>query len=942
MKNLLSFGAALAVALAAASPAFAQLQVSMQANGFTNGVASGGSLSLTANAIGQSTVGIVSVTGATSTNQITSISVSGSSVITEVSSTALPATSASFGIQYLPTSATASTATVSIFTGNSQTPAFTFFVVGTTPNLTLAYAVGSGALTALNSGGSIVFPATNVGSTVNAVVTVLNSGSASGSLSSASVSGSDFQIINSSTPTSIAPGQQVSITVQFTPHSSSTSSGILTLSLNNGTFTFPLSGSGTAPSFVVQYAFADNNVHTLVSGSALTFPAVDSSGSTSATVQIVNQGTGSGTVSSVTVSGAGFQLNSLPSLPATVAAGQAISFKIVFTPGQAGTFSGAVNITLSGTTIAASLSGTTASSNFQVRYVDPTTSNVFPLSNNSTLPFPNTVAGASTTITVQIANSGAGTGSVDSVTLSSGSPAFQLLNLPPLPLSVPPSQQSVFAVRFSPTQQQNYSGTIVISLNGQAITINLSGQATQAQYSYTWSDGTNTTTVAAGGTIAVAGTNVGQTTSIVVTVSNSGSADGQIAAISITGQGLSLAGVPALPVTLHAGGSQHFTLNFAPTQPGAVNGVLTIGSDTFTITSTGIGSQLVYSYSSGSASVTVAASGVVLFPPLTVASNESLTVSIQNTGTATATISTINLTAPSTVFALSNLPALPFNLAAGASTTFTAAFTPNNTGSLTATLQINTSTFTLSGTGLQPAALPTYQFQGPSGTPQPAQQPSIGLTLASPYSLPVQGTLTMTFVPSAFADDSSIQFASGGRTVNFTIAAGSTQATFNGGASTIPLQTGTTAGNIVITPSFALAGGFSLTPSSPQTLTLTISPAAPQLLNASISGETTTGFTLTLSGYTTSRVLRQLSVQFSPKAGQNISNTTLNVDLSSPSAAWFQSTVAQNFGGSFLIAVPFTLSGGSTGADLVHMLQSLSLTATNDVGTSSALSVNIP
>lgn len=943
MRKHLSLGAAVALALAAASPAFAQLQVSMQANGAIFGVTSGGSVSLTANAVGQAVAGIVSITGATQTNQITSISVTGSSAITQVSSTALPSTSASVGIQYLPATATSVTAQVSIFTGNNPTPAFTFSVVGTTPNLTLAYSIPpNGALTALNSGSSIVFPATNLGSSSSAVVTVLNSGSASGSVSSATVSGSDYQITSSAVPTTVAPGQQVSLTVTFTPHGAATSSGTLTVGLNNATLTFPLTGSGSAPNLVAQYAFADNNAHSLVNGAILNFPAVDSSGSTSATLQITNQGTGPGTINSVTISGAGFQLNGLASLPVTVPAGQGILFRVVFAPGQAGTFSGTLNISMSGATIAASLSGSTASSNFLIRYVDPTTNNVLPLSNNATLSFPNTTAGASSTITMQIANTGAGTGSVDSVILSSGAPAFLLLSLPPLPISVPPNQQAVFAVRFSPAQQQNYSGSIVITLNGQATTINLSGQATQAQYSYTWSDGANTTTVAAGGSIPIAGTNVGQTTSIVVTVSNTGSADGQIAVIGVTGQGFSLSGVPALPVTLHAGASQHFTLNFAPTQPVAVSGVLTIGGDTFTVSSTGIGAQLIYSYTSGSASVPVAASGVVLFPPLTVGSSESLTFSIQNTGTAAATVSTINLTAPSTVFALSSLPALPLNLAAGAGATFTATFSPNNTGSLTATLQVNTSTFTLSGNGLQPAALPSYQFQGPSGAQQPAQQPSIGLTLAAPYSLPVQGALTMTFVPAAFADDSSIQFASGGRTVNFTIAAGSTQALFNGGSSTMPLQTGTTAGNIVITPSFSLPGGFSLTPPSPAPLTLTIAPAAPQLLNAGISAETTTSFTLTLSGFTTSRVLRQLSIQISTKPGQSISNTSLTIDLSSTSATWFQSTVAQASGGSFLMAIPFTLSGGSTGADLVHMLQSLSITATNDVGTSSALSVAIP
>ena len=930
----------LATSFAAVTPALGQsLQVSVSANGTSYGVSSGGSVTMISTGIGQAAVAIVTVTGS---SQITNVSLTGTS-FTISSFPVLPATTASFAIQYLPTTGASVTGGVSIFTSNNSSPAFSFNIIGTTPNLALSYYISpNGTSTSLASGNQISFPTTNVGSSTNAVINVSNSGSATGSLLSTSLTGSDFQIVNSPAPATLTPGQQVTFTVVYTPHAASSSSGLLTVSLSNGTLTFPLSGSGAAPNFVAQYTLADNNVHTLVDGATVSFPSVDINANTSAVIQILNQGTGTGTVSAISLSGSGFQLNGLPSLPATIPANQGLGFKVIFAPTQSGSFSGTLSISMSGASITANLTGSTAAASFSVRYIDPSTSNVFPLANNATLPFPSTLAGTTSTITVQVVNSGAGTGLVNSIALSGAASAFQLLNLPALPLSVPPSQQASFAIRFSPQQQQSYTDTLSISLNGQTTTISLQGQAIQPQYSYTWSAGTTTTTVSAGGTIAIADTAVGQTSSVVVTISNTGTADGQVSTLGVTGQGLSLSNLPALPFTLHAGSSQHFTLNFAPTQPGAVNGQLAVGSDTFTVTGTGVGAQLIYTYTSGSSSVPVTNAGVVIFPPLTVGSTESLSFSIQNTGTSAATISTINLTAPSTVFTLSQLPALPMNLAAGATTTFTISFLPNNTGSLTAALQINTSSFALSGNGTQPAALPAYQFQGPSGTQQAAHQPAISLTLASPYASPLQGTLTLTFVPAAFADDSSIQFASGGRTVNFTIPANTTQALFNGSATTIALQTGTTAGNIIITPSFTMPGGFSLTPPSPNTLALTISPSAPQLLSGSVSSETTTSFTLTLSGYSTSRVLSELDIQFSPKQGQTFSTTSLTIDLSSTSAAWFQSTVSQSYGGSFLVAIPFTLSNGSTTQDLVHMLQSLSITAKNDVGTSTALSVAIP
>jgi hypothetical protein len=354
-----------------------------------------------------------------------------------------------------------------------------------------------------------------------------------------------------------------------------------------------------------------------------------------------------------------------------------------------------------------------------------------------------------------------------------------------------------------------------------------------------------------------------------------------------------------------------------------------------------VGSQLNYTYTSGSTAVPVTANGAVIFTPFAVGSSESLTFSIQNAGTTAAVLSTISLAAPSTIFALSSLPGLPATLKPGAGVSFSISFAPNNTGNLTATLLVNSDSFAVSGTGTPPPSLPSYSFVGPSGTEQPDQQPGVGLTLASSYPYPLQGTLTLAFTSNVFAGDSSIQFANGGLSVNFTIPANTTQALFSGNATAVPLQSGTTSGNIVITPSFSLQNGFNVTPTSPSTLTLTIPSLAPQLLSGGISAATTTSFTLTLSGFTTSRVLSQLNVQFTPVSGHTFSPSQLTIDVSTASASWFQGSAASDFGGSFLLEVPFALSNGNSTANLVSFLQSLSITATNNVGASSALVVPI-
>ena len=239
-------------------------------------------------------------------------------------------------------------------------------------------------------------------------------------------------------------------------------------------------------------------------------------------------------------------------------------------------------------------------------------------------------------------------------------PAFQLLNLPVFPASVPPAQQLRFGIRFSPQQQQAFSGSLVISVNGRPMTVNLQAQGSAVQFTYVY--GAGATAALPGGTIALGDTTVGQTTSATVSVKNTGAADGQIPVIAVSGSGYSLSDLPVLPLTLKTGGSQNFTLNFAPSQPGAVNGRLTIGADTFTITGTGIGARLTYSYTNTASAVPVLEGGVVILPPLEVGKNEKLQFTIQNIGTSAATITSINLAAPSASFALEQLPALPFNL----------------------------------------------------------------------------------------------------------------------------------------------------------------------------------------------------------------------------------------------------------------------------------------
>jgi hypothetical protein len=951
-KGLPTLTLALAAAFAAVTPGHSQtLQVQVTVNGVVTNVPSGGSLSLASPGIGQPVFanGVVTNTGAAAVG-IAGITFAGttemalSPLTTQFPFTLNPNSSIPFSVEYLPTAGAAAIGQIAInYTAGGTTSAFQFSLTGITPSFTFTYALPTGNSVTLSAGGVIAFPSATVGTSTTAVVTVLNAGSATNTLQTISLSGSAFQVTGSPAPIQLGPGQQTSFNVVFTAQTSGAAQGSLALGFTNSSASFTLTGTGGSPSFTLTYTLAGGNAQTLLNGTAISFPSVDINGTATAAISILNQGTGAGSVTGISITGAGFRGASEPAPGTTVAAGASVGFQILFNPTQAGSFSGTFSITLGGNTISGTLAGSTASPNLTLEYQDPVTKNILALPNGATLPFPNTLVNTVSTISVIVANSGAGTGLLNSIALGGSSPSvFQILDQPLLPASVPPSGTVGFNVQFSPLQQGTFPATLILNLSGQTVTITLAGQGTGPQYTYTWSTNTGITAVSPSGTIAIGNTAVGQTSSVTISVLNTGTGSGQISALSVTGQGLSFTNPPAVPITLAPNASQSLTLTFAPTQPGAVNGALTIGTNTFNVTATGTGSLLTYSYTNSASTISVLAGGVVIFQPTAVQSQSSVTFSIQNTGTSSAAISSINLAAASTVFILQQLPPQPTNLNPGSTITFTVNFVPNALGTLTASLLVNNVTFTLSGTGTQPAALPAFQFQGPSGTQAAAQQPSIGLTLSAPYPLALQGVLTLTFTSAVFTDDPTIQFASGGRTVAFTIPANTTQALFASGATSIPMQTGTTAGTILIAPSFATQNGFNLTPSSPTSLTLTIASTAPQLSSETVTSQTLTSFTVLLSGYSTTHALTQLNIQINPQQGDTFSPTNLTINVSAASLAWYQSTASTPSGGAFLIEIPFVLSNGSTTANLVSMLQSLTITVTNGAGVSSSTSVPIP
>ncbi len=713
----------------------------------------------------------------------------------------------------------------------------------------------------------------------------------------------------------------------------------------------------SAQTFPLQLRVSENNQVAIVANqSSLPFTA---SVGQSATLQGTATYTGSGKITvtqAPTVFGSTeFTANITGTLPLTITPGGSFSFVITYTPTSMATTSAVFTLpftetvpgvgnlppTTTANAINFALIGSAAS--FLVSYVKD--GNAIQVVNGGSIVFDPQPVNTTVTLQVDIANNGSAAGSVNSIVITGK--AFQIVGRPVLPFTVPGGQQLPIGIEYMPTAVGTDTGQLQITFgDGTTLTAAITGSATSPTLVYTLVTNGKTTTVTPPGPITFADTNVGSTTSIVVRVQNTGNGTATVGTISVA----SASGVfqasqePLLPKTLNTNDSFTFTLTFAPTQPGVQTGQLLVGADLFNLSGKGLGSELQFSYTSGGSTLTIGTNGVtaVVFSPVQITQTASIPFTVKNTGTLPAVISSIAIQGTNSPYSVSGLPALPKSLAAGASFSLTVNFAPNAVGVANDTLLINTTPVPLSGQGTAPPPLPAYTISGPSGTAAPQSQQTITLKLASPYPVALNGVLTLTS-NGTLGTDPALQFSTGGRTVPFTIAAGSTAADFAQQGNQILLQTGTVASTVTLTPSFTTAtGDVDLTPTNPTTLQFTIPAEAPVLLGATLAASSSNSIVLEFTGYSTTRALTSLDLQFTAAAGFNLATSQLTVDISGASTIWFGSATSQAFGGQFTVSVPFTFSGTTpNGVALLQTIASVSGTVSNAIGTSNAVTTPI-
>lgn len=332
----------------------------------------------------------------------------------------------------------------------------------------------------------------------------------------------------------------------------------------------------------------------------------------------------------------------------------------------------------------------------------------------------------------------------------------------------------------------------------------------------------------------------------------------------------------------------------------------------------GVAGSLTLSYLAADGSTqTVQSGGTVPFGQIEEGTSSAVEFTLTNTTAQSITAPPITVSAG--VFTLATPISSPLMIGAGASFSFSVQFQPNAATPFTGTLSIGAQTVNLSGVGTEPP-LPAASLQFDVSTFTSQQQDHVTVSLASASQISATGTLTLAFTPSVtgVSDDPAVVFiATGGRELSLQVNLGSQTAFYNG-QSQFTFQTGTTAGTLTFTLTFA--------GQDPVVETIDVLPA-PVTLTASAAVWQEPSLVVTIAGYDNTYSAGKLSFTFYSTTGAVMGQGAIIADETQPFNQYFFNH--NSYGGAFQLQANFPVTGGD-----VTTVGSVDVTITNSVGIS--------
>ena len=292
----------------------------------------------------------------------------------------------------------------------------------------------------------------------------------------------EFIVLSPAMPITLGAHGSASFQVMFQPDATLTFNGsiILNTSRKGGSSqTISVSGTGTPAAFSASQPQLGANPSSAIFGSVVM------GNSNSQTINLTNSGTAAVSISQANVSGAGFSITGMPTLPMTINPGYGRTFNAVFAPTTTGGVTGSVsllsNAPNSPLTIALSGTGVAVTNLLSA--------------NPTSLSFNNVNDASSSTLNVTLTNTGNSNVTISSVTVSGA--GFSATGVAGTTLT--PSQTATLGVTFAPTVAGAVSGSVsVVSNATNSPSIALSGTGVQLSshaVGLTWTASTSTDVV---------------------------------------------------------------------------------------------------------------------------------------------------------------------------------------------------------------------------------------------------------------------------------------------------------------------------------------------------------------------------------------------------------------------------------------------------------------
>ncbi len=546
---------------------------------------------------------------------------------------------------------------------------------------------------------SVSFGNVPLGTTNSQSIQLKNTGTASVTISSATVGGNGMQLRGITTPLVLAGGKTANVVVSYAPTMAGYVASSVSIASNaaNKMLTMAVSGTGLTATRMIT-----------ATPTTLSFGTESVGSSKVLSVVLKNTGNSVVTLSGVSITGAGITTSGAGASGSTIAPGQTATVNVSFAPKTAGNVIGSVKIASNSTTpiaIAVTGNGVTA----------PTASTL--TATPASVSFGNVPLGTTNSQSIQLKNTGTASVTISSATV--GGNGMQLRGIT-TPLVLAGGKTANVVVSYAPTMAGYVASSVSIASNAanKMLTMAVSGTGLTATRMIT----------ATPTTLSFGTESVGSSKVLSVVLKNTGNSVVTLSGVSITGAGITTSGAGASGSTIAPGQTATVNVSFAPKTAGNVIGSVKIASNSTTpiaIAVTGNG------VTAPTASTLTATPASVSFGNVPLGTTNSQSIQLKNTGTASVTIS--SATVGGNGMQLRGITT-PLVLAGGTTSNIMLAYTPTIVGYLAGSVSIasdaanKTLTMTVSGTGV--AATRTI-------TATPASLNFGNLALGSSKTLPV-------------------------------------------------------------------------------------------------------------------------------------------------------------------------------------------------------------